>query len=66
MNEEKEESERELIFKKLDERIDKLQNDWKYSTKPLRIPGDFSKEAHIYYKSIATRLDELQWIIKNI
>jgi len=54
------------IYEKLDERITFLQSQWSYYSKPRKISCSFSNDAHVWYKSIPTRLLELEYILKNI
>jgi len=51
---------------KIDERIVKLQSDWNEYTKPKRFKPTYTPEGHEYHKSIPIRLDEIEWILKNV
>ncbi len=50
----------------LQTRINKLQSDLNYYTKPRRYQESFSPDGHAYYKSINVRLNELEILLKEL
>lgn len=56
----------ENFIDKLNKRIDDLQSEFNYYTRPRKLPVTFSEKAHAYYNTIPTRLLEIEYILKNL
>lgn len=54
-----------MKVKNIEDRITDLQTDWSYYTRPRQFSLTFTPEAHIYYKSIPVRLEELNYLLEN-
>ena len=55
-----------VVRQRFIERRKKLQKEWEYYTNTLNSGSYFSDWVHGYYKTIPTRLIELDYIIENV